>query len=47
MLENFSFRVLRPWHSCPEAVGAPSLGALKARLDGALGSLSWQEQSCP
>ena len=24
-----------------EAVGAPSLEALKARLDGALGSLSW------
>jgi len=24
-----------------EAVGAPSLEALKARLDGALGSMSW------
>jgi len=32
---------VRPWHRLPrEAVGAPSLEALKARLDGALGRLS-------
>jgi len=30
-----------------EAVGAPSLQVLKARLDGALGSLSWWWQPCP
>jgi len=27
--------------------GAPSLEALNARLDGALGSLSWWWQPCP
>ena len=33
---------MRHWHRLPiEAVGAPSLEALKARLDEALSSLSW------
>jgi len=42
MLEKlYTESVPRPWYSCPEAVGAPSLEALKARLDRALGSLSW------
>jgi len=32
---------MRQWNRLPrEAVGAPSLEALKARLDGALGSLA-------
>jgi len=36
---------VRPWHRSPrEAVGAPSVEVLKARLDGALGSLSWWGQ---
>ncbi|KFR05839.1 hypothetical protein Y956_12475, partial [Nipponia nippon] len=36
----FTTRVVRPWHRLPgEAVDAPSLAALKARQDGALGSL--------
>ena len=30
-----------------EAVGAPSLEVLKARLDGALGNLVWGEVSLP
>jgi len=30
-----------------EAVGAPSLGALKAGLDGALGNLSWWLATLP
>ena len=30
-----------------EAVGAPSLEAVKARLDGALGSLSWWKAALP
>jgi len=39
--------VVRHWHRLPrEAVGAPSLEVLKARLDGALGSLSWRGQLC-
>jgi len=29
------------------AAGAPSVEALKARLDGALGSLSWWEAALP
>ena len=37
----FTQWVVRPWHKLPrEAVGAPSLEALKARLDESLGSLS-------
>jgi len=33
---------VRQWHSCPWKLwSAPSLEALKARLDRALGSLSW------
>ena len=37
-------RVGRPWHRLSrEVVDDPTLEALKARLDGALGSLSW----CP
>ena len=35
-------RVVTHWNRLPkEAVDAPSLGALKARLDVALGSLVW------
>ena len=35
----FTQRVVRQWHRLPrEAVGAPSLEALKARLNVALGS---------
>lgn len=37
-----------PWHRLPrEAVDAPSLEVLKARLDGALGNLVWWEVSLP
>jgi len=37
----FAVRVVRHWNRQPrEAVGALSLETLKARLDGALGSLS-------
>jgi len=40
--------VVRCWHRLPrEAVGAPSLEVLKARLDGALGSLSQWVASSP
>jgi len=40
--------VLRHWHRLPrEVVAAPSLGTLKARLDGALGSLSWRVEALP
>ncbi|KFR11075.1 hypothetical protein N306_02481, partial [Opisthocomus hoazin] len=36
----FTMRVVRHWHRCPrEAVDAPSLEVLKARLDGALSNL--------
>ena len=36
----FPVRVVRPWHRLPrEAVAAPSLEGLKARLDRALGNL--------
>ena len=36
----FTQRVVRHWHRLPrEAVDAPSLEVLKARLDGALSSL--------
>ena len=38
----FTRRVVRCWNGLPrEVVDAPSLGAFKARLDGALGSLVW------
>ncbi|KFR13064.1 hypothetical protein N306_05648, partial [Opisthocomus hoazin] len=36
----FTMRVVKHWHRLPrEAVDAPSLEVLKARLDGALGNL--------
>jgi len=37
-------RMVRPWHRLPrEAVAAPSLGVLKARLDRALSNeVSWK-----
>jgi len=39
-------RVVRPWPRLPrEAVAAPSLAALKARLDGALSTLGWWKMS--
>ena len=42
----FTVRVVRPWNRLPrEAVDAPSLEVLKARLDGALGNLG--ECPCP
>lgn len=41
-------RVVRHWHRLPrEAVDAPSLEVLKARLDGALGNLVLWEVSLP
>jgi len=41
-------RVVRHWHRLlREAVGAPSLEALKARMDGTLGSLSWWVAALP
>jgi len=41
-------RVLRSWHRFPrEAVAAPSLAVLKARLDGALSTLVWWKGSLP
>ena len=44
----FILRVVRHWHRLPRAaVDAPSLEVLKARLDGALGSLGWWEVSLP
>jgi len=43
-----SQRVVRHWHRLPrEAVDAPSLEAIKARLDGDLGSLIWWEATSP
>jgi len=41
IMNTFStMRVVKPWHRLPrEVVGAPSLGAFKARLDGALSNL--------
>ena len=41
----FAMRVGRCWNSCPERLWMPrpSLEVLKARLDGALGSLGWSE----
>jgi len=39
---------VRHWHRLPrEAVDAPSLEVFKARLDGALGSLSWWVATLP
>jgi len=39
-------RLVRPWPRLPrEAVAAPSLAVLKARLDGALSSLVWWKMS--
>jgi len=41
-------RVVRPWPRLPrEAVAAPSLAMLKARLDGALSNLGWWKGSQP
>jgi len=40
--------VLKLWNRLPrEAVDVPSLEALKAGLDGALGSLNWWEVALP
>jgi len=42
----FPRRVVRPWPRLPrEAVAAPSLAGLKARLDGALSTLGWGKGS--
>ena len=42
----FTMRAVRPWHRLPrEAVAAPSLAVLKARLDGALSTLGWWKMS--
>ena len=42
----FPMRVVRPWPRLPrEAVAAPSLEVLKARLDGALSTLVWWKMS--
>ena len=39
-------RVGKPWHRLPrEVVDAPSLGTVKARLDGALSNLVWLKMS--
>ena len=40
--ESFTEREVRCWHRLPrEVMGAPFLEVFEARLDGALGSLSW------
>jgi len=42
----FPMMVVRPWPRLPrEAVAAPSLAVLKARLDGALSNLVWWKVS--
>ena len=42
----FPTRLVRPWPKLPrEAVAAPSLTVLKAKLDGALSTLGWSEMS--
>ena len=39
-------RVVKPWPRLPrEAVAAPSLAELEARLDGALSNLGWWKMS--
>jgi len=39
-------RVVRPWPRLPrEAMAAPSLAVLKARLDGALSTVGWWKMS--
>jgi len=44
----FAVSMLRHWHRLPrEAVAAPSLEMLKARLDGALSNLVWWKVSLP
>jgi len=44
----FPMRVVRLWPRLPrEAVAAPSLAVLKARLDGALSTLVWWKGSLP
>jgi len=41
-------RAVRHWPRLPrEAVAAPSLAVLKARLDGALSNLVWWKMSLP
>jgi len=41
-------RVAKPWPRLPrEVVDAPSLGTLRARLDGALSNLVWWKGSLP
>jgi len=47
MRKKFStVRVVKHWHRLPrEAVAAPSLAVLKARLDGALSTLGWGKMS--
>jgi len=41
-------RVVRPWPRLPrEAVAAPSLAVLQARLDGAWSTLGWWKESLP
>jgi len=42
----FPMRVVKPWPRLPgEAVAAPSLVGLEARLDGALSTLGWGKMS--
>ena len=44
----FAQRVVKHWHQLPRiAVDAPSLEAFMARLDGALGRLSWCVAALP
>lgn len=44
----FTQRAMKHWHSLPrEAVGAPSLKAFKARLNGTLCTLSCEVASLP
>ena len=44
----FPVRAARRWPRLPRAaVGAPSLAGLRARWDGALGSLGWGEGALP